>query len=79
MAYGTDLGNGPIPPGIHPGEAWHLLRAGLTHERVLEAMTHRPLAEGEPADLVAVAGDPLRSLDALGHVILVIRAGRRLL
>ena len=77
IAYGTDLGNGPIPPGIHVGEAWHLLRAGLTHERILEAMTFRPVAEGEPADLVGLAGDPLRSLDALGHVVMVMRGGRR--
>jgi imidazolonepropionase-like amidohydrolase len=77
VAYGTDLGNGSIPPGIHPGEAWHLLRAGLTHERVLEAMTFRPLDPGEPADIVALAGDPLRSLDALGRVLMVLRGGRR--
>jgi imidazolonepropionase-like amidohydrolase len=76
VAYGTDLGNGPIPPGIHVGEAWHLRRAGLSPEQVLEAMTFRPLAPGEPADVVALRGDPLEDLDALGEVLLVIRAGR---
>src|SRR5207247_4808932 len=44
VTYGTDLGNGPIPPGIHVGEAWHLRRAGLTPEQVLQAMTFRPPA-----------------------------------
>lgn len=76
-AYGTDLGNGPIPAGIHPGEAWHLHRAGLSAEQVLEALTFRPLAPGEPADLVALEADPLEDLGALGRVRLVIRAGRR--
>ena len=76
VAYGTDLGNGPIPPGIHVGEAWHLARAGLSFERVLEAMTFRPLAPGEPADIIALAANPLEDLDALGDVLLVIRAGR---
>jgi imidazolonepropionase-like amidohydrolase len=77
VAYGTDLGNGPIPPGIHPGEAWHLRRAGLSSEQVLEAMTFRPLAPGQPADLVALKSNPLEDLDALGDLLLVIRAGRR--
>ena len=77
VTYGTDLGNGPIPPGIHTGEAWHLLGAGLTHERILEAMTFRPLAESEPADLVCLGGNPLEGLDALSDVRLVVHAGRR--
>jgi imidazolonepropionase-like amidohydrolase len=76
VTYGTDLGNGSIPPGIHAGEAWHLRRAGLSQEGVLEAMTFRPLEKGEPADLVAVAANPFEDLDALGDVRLVIRAGR---
>jgi imidazolonepropionase-like amidohydrolase len=75
--YGTDLGNGPIPAGIHAGEAWHLHRAGLAADQVLEALTFRPLAEGEPADLVALGGNPLEDLAALSQVRLVIRAGRR--
>lgn len=77
VAYGTDLGNGPIPPGIHPGEAWHLRRAGLAAEQVLEAMTFRPLAPGEPADLVALGANPLEDIGALAEVLMVIRAGRR--
>jgi imidazolonepropionase-like amidohydrolase len=78
VAYGTDLGNGDIPEGIHPGEAWHLYRAGLQPEKVLEALTFRPLAAGEPADLVVLEGNPLENLAALGQVKLVVRAGRRM-
>jgi imidazolonepropionase-like amidohydrolase len=76
VTYGTDLGNGDILPGIHVGEAWHLRRAGLTNEGVLEAMTFRPLEPGEPADLIAVGANPLEDLDALGDVRLVVRSGR---
>jgi imidazolonepropionase-like amidohydrolase len=77
VAYGTDLGNGPIPPGIHVGEAFHLVRAGLRPERLLEAMTHRPLAPGEQADLVILGDNPMETLSALGDVQLVVRGGRR--
>jgi imidazolonepropionase-like amidohydrolase len=78
LAYGTDLGNGPIPAGIHAGEARHLHRAGLSPEQVLEALTFRPLEAGEPADLVALGASPLDDLDALADVRLVIRGGSRM-
>ncbi|MBA3552089.1 MAG: amidohydrolase family protein [Actinobacteria bacterium] len=77
VAYGTDLGNGPIPVGIHPGEAWHLHRSGMSVEEVLRAMTFRPLAPGEPGDVVALGGNPMHDLTALGDVRLVLREGRR--
>ena len=77
VAYGTDLGNGPIPPGIHAGEVRHLVRAGLTPERVLETLTVRPLAPGEPGDLIALSANPLEDVGAFGHVALVVRAGRK--
>jgi imidazolonepropionase-like amidohydrolase len=77
VAYGTDLGNGPLPAGIHHGEAVHLARAGLPPEAILDAMTFRPLAAGERADLVALAADPFEDLEALRHVVLVFRQGRR--
>jgi imidazolonepropionase-like amidohydrolase len=76
VTYGTDLGNGPIPPGIHVAEAWHLRNAGLSPGGVLEAMTFRPLEAGEPADLIALAANPLEDIDALGDVRLVMRGGR---
>lgn len=78
VAYGTDLGNGPIPPGIHVGEAWHLRRAGLTPEQILEAMTFRPLLPGEPGDLIVLGGNPFEDLNALSDLRLVIRGGRRM-
>jgi len=78
VAYGTDLGNGAIPPGIHVGEIWHLRRAGLTPEQLLETVTFRPLAHGELADLVVLGGNPLEDLNAYGSVKFVLRAGRRM-
>ena len=33
------------------------------------------LAEGNPADVVAVRGDPTRNLDALSEPVLVVRGG----
>jgi imidazolonepropionase-like amidohydrolase len=77
VAYGTDLGNGPIPAGIHAREAAHLSRAGMRPEAVLEALTFRPLSPGEPGDLVGLASNPLERLDALGELELVLRGGRR--
>jgi imidazolonepropionase-like amidohydrolase len=78
VVYGTDLGNGPIPPGIHVAEIWHLRRAGLSPEQLLEAVTFRPLAAGEPSDVVVLGGNPLEDLNAYGAVKLVLRAGRRM-
>jgi len=76
VTYGTDLGNGPIPPGIHVGEAFHLGNAGLSAEGILQALTFRPLAPGEPADVVGLAGNPLEDLAALGRVRFVMHLGR---
>jgi imidazolonepropionase-like amidohydrolase len=79
VAYGTDLGNGPIPAGIDADEARHLRRAGLSSEGLLEAMTYRPLAPGEPASLVVVGGNPLEDdLDCFLDLRLMVHAGRRL-
>lgn len=76
IRYGTDLGNGPIPPGIDVREALHLAAAGLSPEAVLTAMTGWRLREGAPADLLALGGNPLEDLRMIGEVRLVIRAGR---
>lgn len=75
VAYGTDLGNGPIPPGIHVGEARLLKKAGLSAQRILESMTAWRLEEGARADLVGLEGNPLEDLEALGRVRVVIRDG----
>jgi imidazolonepropionase-like amidohydrolase len=76
VLYGTDLGNGPIPPGIHAREAHHLSAARLANDEILGAMTAWSLHPGSRGDLVALGGDPLEDLEALGDVLLVIRGGR---
>jgi imidazolonepropionase-like amidohydrolase len=76
VIYGTDLGNGSIPPGIHTREARLLARAGLTNREVLSAMIRAPIEVDAPADLIALAADPIDDLGALDHVVLVVRAGR---
>lgn len=77
VVYGTDLGNGPIPPGIHVREALLLHEAvGLTADEVLEAMVAGALESGAPANLIALGRNPLEELQALGDLRLVVRAGR---
>ena len=39
VRYGTDLGNGPLPPGVNPREVRALQSAGLTPTDILYAMT----------------------------------------
>jgi hypothetical protein len=39
VVYGTDLGNGPLIPGVNPREIAALQQAGLTPDEVLTAMT----------------------------------------
>jgi imidazolonepropionase-like amidohydrolase len=76
VVYGTDLGNGDIPPGIHTREALLIREAGLEPEEVLETMIRAPLEPDAPADLIALAASPLEDLAALDDVRAVIRAGR---
>jgi imidazolonepropionase-like amidohydrolase len=76
IAYGTDLGNGEIPAGIHEREARLMREAGMEPEEVLEAMIRAPLELDAPADLVELSSSPLEDLSALGEVRTVIRAGR---
>ncbi len=77
VVYGTDLGNGAIPPGIDVREALLLHEAvRMSPEEVLTAMTATRLEPGAPADLIALSRDPLEELDALRDLKLVIRAGR---
>lgn len=77
VVYGTDLGNGAIPPGIDVREVL-LLRetVGMTADEILEALVAGPLEPGAPADLIALARDPREDLTALGDLKLVTRAGR---
>jgi imidazolonepropionase-like amidohydrolase len=77
VAYGTDLGNGPIPPGIDVREALLLNEVvGMRPEEVLTAMVAGPLQAGGPADLIALGRNPLEELKALAELRLVVRAGR---
>ena len=76
VRYGTDLGNGPVPPGIDVREVMLLFQSGLAPEDVLTAMMRAPLEPGAPADLIGVARDPLEDLEALGDLRLVMRGGR---
>ena len=76
VLYGTDLGNGPIPPGIDLREVLMLWEAGLGAEAVLEAMMRSPLEAGAPADMIGVARNPFEDIEALGELKLVMRTGR---
>jgi imidazolonepropionase-like amidohydrolase len=78
VTYGTDLGNGPIPPGVHVDELRWLRAAGLTTEEVVEAFVRAPIEVGAPADLLVVGESPLGDVAALGDIRLVIRAGKAL-
>jgi imidazolonepropionase-like amidohydrolase len=76
VRYGTDLGNGPIPPGIHQTEAAHLAAAGLSVDAILQAMTLAPLRAGAEGDVVGLRGNPFEDLSAFGRVELVVSRGR---
>lgn len=77
VVYGTDLGNGAIPPGIHLREALLLHEAvRMTPEEVLVAMTAGPIAVDGPADLIVLGSEPLVRLEALGDLRTVVRAGQ---
>jgi imidazolonepropionase-like amidohydrolase len=75
VRYGTDLGNGPIPPGIDAREAALLADAGLNTAAILRAMTFSGLRPGAEADLVGLGSDPFEGLRAFGEVRLVVRGG----
>lgn len=76
VLYGTDLGNGAIPAGVHVAELRHLAHAGLSVDDLLAAMTPARLTAGMAADLVGLAADPHDEVEAFGAVELVMRAGR---
>lgn len=75
VLYGTDLGNGDIPPGVHRREVSYLAEAGLSPDAILSAMTPRRLCVGMCCDLVGISGNPHEDLDHLAGLELVIRAG----
>jgi imidazolonepropionase-like amidohydrolase len=75
VVYGTDLGNGAIPAGIHTHELELLHEAGLTPDQVLGSLVRAPIQPGAPADLIVLGADPREDLGAFGDVRLVVRAG----
>lgn len=75
VVYGTDLGNGSIPPGLHAREISLLTAVGVRGERLLAALTRAPLEAGAPADVIALAMDPFDTVEAFARLRLVVRAG----
>ncbi|WP_157107378.1 amidohydrolase family protein [Nocardia grenadensis] len=79
VRYGTDLGNGPQPPGVNAREIIALTDAGLNPADVLAAITGAPLRPGTPADLSVVPGDPLADPAVLGQARAVLKAGQSII
>jgi imidazolonepropionase-like amidohydrolase len=86
LLYGSDYGVRGIPAGVDVAELRALADSGLGPTGVLRAATSEAakvvpvdglgrLAEGSPADVVAVRGDPTRDLAALADAVLVVRGG----
>jgi imidazolonepropionase-like amidohydrolase len=87
LLYGSDYGVVGIPRGVVVEELELLADAGLKPIGALRAATGRAgellplggigrLADGSPADLVAVRGDPTRRLAALQDPLLIVLRGR---
>jgi imidazolonepropionase-like amidohydrolase len=88
VIYGTDLGNAGTTPGIDNNEVALMAAAGMTPAEIINSATVSSatwlqlsstgnLEPGRDADVIAVRGDPLRDLGALGKVEIVFRRGRR--
>ncbi len=86
VIYGTDLGNEGPRPGIDPFEIDAMTESGMDGAGIIAAatvdaarwlglQTTGVIAEGMNADLVAVAGDPLRDPQQLLDVRLVVHEG----
>ena len=87
LLYGSDIGNPGVPFGIDVTELRMLRRAGLSPDEVLAAATSRAgeqigldplgtIAEGAPADVIAISGDARSLPDSFAQPALVLRAGR---
>jgi imidazolonepropionase-like amidohydrolase len=76
VAYGTDLGNGSIPSGIHTRELQLLHDAGLATEEVLSALIRAPIEPGAPADLLVLGDSPLGDPTAFDDIRLVVKSGQ---
>ena len=76
VLYGSDLGNGPIPPGVDVSEVLLLREAGLQTETILQALARGPLERNAPGDLLALGRNPFEELEAFEDVRMVVRGGR---
>jgi imidazolonepropionase-like amidohydrolase len=76
VVYGTDLGNGPVPPGIHVQELRWLAEAGMDADEIASAIVRAPLETGAPADLIALRESPTLGPDAFADLVMVVRGGR---
>jgi imidazolonepropionase-like amidohydrolase len=87
IVYGTDLGNQGPKPGIDKREIDAMVAAGLNGEAIVASGTVDAarwlgltdtgvISTGARADIVGVAGDPVRDPRVLTKVRLVMRGGR---
>lgn len=58
VVYGTDLGNGPLPPGVNARELRALAEAGLDARALLGAIAHDGAAPDPDGVATWVPGDP---------------------
>ncbi|WP_455603413.1 amidohydrolase family protein [Cellulosimicrobium funkei] len=58
VVYGTDLGNGPLPPGVNARELRALAEAGLAAHALLGAIAHDGAAPDPEGAATWVPGDP---------------------
>jgi hypothetical protein len=58
VVYGTDLGNGPLPPGVNARELRALAEAGLDPHALLGAITHDGARLDPEGAATWVPGDP---------------------
>jgi hypothetical protein len=68
VRYGTDLGNGPLPPAVNPREVRALQEAGLTPGEILSAMT-----EPEQSELSWIPGGLRLEPDTFADVLATAR------
>jgi imidazolonepropionase-like amidohydrolase len=85
MAFGTDAG--VYPHGWNAKQFAHMVRWGMTPMQAIQAATVNAadllgrngkvgeLSVGSFADLIAVAGDPLKDVTELEHVTFVMKGG----
>ena len=87
VVYGTDLGDEGPKPGIDELEVRRMAAAGMSAAATISSATidaarwlgltdRGALLEGRRADIIGVAGNPLRNAEDLLKVRLVVKAGK---